>query len=288
MSFLFKWIKKCFKYFLLGKVADQLIEKINNDQTLIASEVKSALISSIILNQPDKLLEQIDQLPSQPREELLTCIAKSVHIKNDEGINYRQFTIASEKYKTSVDHFYDQPDLDQCHIDHAYDNKLYKYEDLAIIMFDLYAQDEMWIAFNKLDYKPEVMTWAKQIKSIFSKMLSHVFETHTLMEVDKKIQASYTQTVILTLVVLYSRMFISPHLGFGSVLKEILIDCLDSSSKGMVTAFLTFAYYCPDLVADDIHPFINRETPLYKGTDFNKIRENHVFGSLYQKYQKYV
>lgn len=55
-------------------------------------------------------------------------------------------------------------------------------------------------------------------------------------------------------------------------------------SEGIPEAFLVIALYFPDYVTEDIEPVMNFETDLYKGTDFDKIRDSKTYGNLVLKY----
>lgn len=291
MPALFRWIKECFNYYILGKVAEKLIEKINDDQNQIPQEVKNALLSSIMLNQPKQLIDQINQLPTKPREDLLACIETAEQApqpalpEQEPLLFYRGFIIKEEDYKIFVDRFYDSPGEDSNHVVlDTTDDKEEEYTDLAMKMFDLYNQLEMWDKFNNLNYTPEVLQWAKSLKRTFSAMLQHVFSIHNQLD----IKTSYTQNVILTLITLYDKMFTTVHLGYTSVLKTILLETLDLSNEGMVAGLLAFAHYRPDLVCDDIYPFIDRDSQIYKATDYELLENHIIYGRIYKKYQRFT
>lgn len=80
MSGIFKWIKNCFNYYILG-ITDELVSKINDAQNDITPQVKQELIESIMTNKPDKLVQQLNDknnaIPENVRNDLMTSIMKA-------------------------------------------------------------------------------------------------------------------------------------------------------------------------------------------------------------------
>lgn len=89
MFTLIKSIRDCFNYYVFGRLAPEMIEKIN-DNNNITIEVKENLVVSIMQNNPAKLLEQINDdknnLPIQLKENLNASIMfaiKDTHVALD-------------------------------------------------------------------------------------------------------------------------------------------------------------------------------------------------------------
>ena len=61
------WLKNFFTYYFSGPVKIELIAKINDDKDL-QPQVKHELIESIIQNQPQQLLEQLQPCSNKPQK----------------------------------------------------------------------------------------------------------------------------------------------------------------------------------------------------------------------------
>lgn len=87
MSFMFKWLKDCYNYYILGQIAPELISKINDETTLISQEVKRDLIASIMTNNPTQLVDQINDeknaIPPHIKEALLQKLQTAVTSQGD-------------------------------------------------------------------------------------------------------------------------------------------------------------------------------------------------------------
>jgi hypothetical protein len=77
MFSLLKRIRDCFNYYVFGRLAPEMIAKINDD-TSITTEVKENLIASIMTNNPTQLLEQLNNennnIPTGLKEDLNASI----------------------------------------------------------------------------------------------------------------------------------------------------------------------------------------------------------------------
>lgn len=77
MFALLKRIRDGFNYYVFGRLAPEMIAKINDDKSL-ATEVKENLIASIMQNDPAKLLEQVNDdknnIPTGLKEDLTVSI----------------------------------------------------------------------------------------------------------------------------------------------------------------------------------------------------------------------
>lgn len=80
MFSLFKWIKHCFSNILFGQVKTELISKINAAAD-IQQTVKEDLISSVLQDNPEKLVAQINdknnKIPEIIKSELMNSIMKT-------------------------------------------------------------------------------------------------------------------------------------------------------------------------------------------------------------------
>lgn len=81
MSSLFRWIKECFNYYILGYVKEELTAKISDNNTKISPEVKEELLKSIMLNKPTQLVDQINDeknnIPQELKDDLMNSIMKA-------------------------------------------------------------------------------------------------------------------------------------------------------------------------------------------------------------------
>lgn len=77
MSTFFNWIKSCFKYYF-GKPTNVIISKIEDNCSNIPQDVKKELIQSIIMNKPDKFVEQLNDKKNQVPENVVNELMKSV------------------------------------------------------------------------------------------------------------------------------------------------------------------------------------------------------------------
>lgn len=79
MASIYKWLKECFNYYILGQVKEELITKINETND-ITPAVKDDLMSSILLNKPQQLINQINDannnIPETVKEDLMSSILK--------------------------------------------------------------------------------------------------------------------------------------------------------------------------------------------------------------------
>jgi hypothetical protein len=80
-----KMLKNCFEYYFSNQSKETLIDVINTQNDL-QSEVKQDLIASVILNQPDQLMEKVNNLPEHHMTDLMASIiqAREVCINQKE------------------------------------------------------------------------------------------------------------------------------------------------------------------------------------------------------------
>lgn len=92
MFSLFKWIQRCIKYVVFGKeIKEELVNKINDETNEIPENIKQDLMKSIIENNPEKFIEQIDssKLTDKAKTDLMNSIlnAPTIETKNSVSTN---------------------------------------------------------------------------------------------------------------------------------------------------------------------------------------------------------
>lgn len=96
MFALLKCIRDCFNYYIFGRLAPEMIEKINSNQ-IIEPSVKENLIASIMTNNPTQLLEQLNDDNNNIPSELKTDLNASIMIatqpeQKTNGAIIKEFT----------------------------------------------------------------------------------------------------------------------------------------------------------------------------------------------------
>jgi len=90
-----KMLKNCFEYYFSSQSKETLIDAINT-QNGLQLEVKQDLIASIMLNQPDQLMEKVNNLPEHHKTDLMASIIQAREV----CINEPQ--IQPEHHKTDL------------------------------------------------------------------------------------------------------------------------------------------------------------------------------------------
>jgi hypothetical protein len=70
------WLKECINYYFQEPVKEELIAQINSEKDL-QPHLKEDLISSIMLNQPLRVAEQMNHLPTRLREDMMKSMMKA-------------------------------------------------------------------------------------------------------------------------------------------------------------------------------------------------------------------
>jgi hypothetical protein len=256
-------------------------------------------LKNLFLNIANDATKDVNNIMNN-MENIMTNITKDINKNINKDINkpkiilYRNFIINDniEENKKKVDSFYEK-NIILSSLPPSKDSMTERYKDYPIeklfsVMNNLLDNKELYnLCENNISYINIQNSFESSIieftKNIFILMISNLLK-NIKGEHEEKVKCAdllYFNLVKFN-TILKKSLFTDIFKKFKITLKHKCIEF--SSNNGLISSWLTFAEFCPEMITPDCYPWLNYNANEFKLNDMEFIKTN--FPS-YQTYETY-
>ena len=233
----------------------------------------------------------------EEKEEIIyeKVVIKSILNEKIEPKNYRGFTLVNPRMISKVDNFWKKIEEGNGIViksDKNQNNTISKPIDLSEtecleILETLYYKDKIWQEYKNKNNHEIVDGWEKILKNTLINLIKiTLYEFERTIGVENQILVIFKiSEYLVKYYKIVKELFNSEKFYYVMISKQFELI----KEEGLISCFLTFAKYWPEMVSEECYPEIDKTGIGYRKSleIFDNIQEDNVLYGLYQVNRKY-